>query len=138
MGDLMDEHNKDDSGETEYIWDSTDEQDEEDTKKTTYMWDSMDEQDRSDTMDILKQTDKWVIWKSKDKWATSMQSPGVHQLLHIHLRVMQDMKRDTDKEQNLVFLEPLNSRGHTQEEMTHVTPTRGPSSGGQTSVTSTG
>ena len=61
----MDEQSKDDSGETEYMWDSTDEQDEEDTKKTAYMWDSMDEQDREDTMDNLKQTDKWVIWKSK-------------------------------------------------------------------------
>ncbi len=45
MSDLMDEQRKDDSGETEYMWDSTDEQDEEDTKKKAYMWDSMDIQD---------------------------------------------------------------------------------------------
>ena len=65
MSDLKDGQSKDDSGETEYMWDSTDEQDEEDTKKTAYFWDSMDEQDREDTMDNLKQTDKWVTWKSK-------------------------------------------------------------------------
>ena len=84
MGNSIDEQNKDDSGQTEYMWDSTDEQDEEDTKKTAYMWDSMDEQDREDTMDRLKQTDKWVIWKSEDKWSTSLQAAGFHQLLHIH------------------------------------------------------
>jgi hypothetical protein len=82
--DLMDGQSKDDSGETEYMWDSTEEQDEEDTKQTAYMWDSMDEQDREDTMDRLKQTDKWVIWKSEDKWSTSLQAAGFHQLLHIH------------------------------------------------------
>jgi hypothetical protein len=43
------------------VWDSSDEQEEGDTKKTTYMWDSMDEEDRSDTIDILKQSDKWVM-----------------------------------------------------------------------------
>ena len=84
MGNSIDEQNKDDSGQTEYMWDSTDEQDGDDTEKTAYMWDLMDEQDREDTMDSLKQTDKWVIWKSKDKWSTSLQAAGFHQLLHTH------------------------------------------------------
>jgi hypothetical protein len=66
------------------LWDSADEQDVENTKKTAYMWDSMDEEDRENTMDSLKQTDKWVIWNTKDKWSTSLRRAGLHQLLHIH------------------------------------------------------
>ena len=54
------------------MWDSTDEQDGEDTRETVCIWDSMDDQDREDTMDNLKQTNKWVIWKTKDKWSTSL------------------------------------------------------------------
>ena len=69
-----DEQNEDESGETEYVWDSSDEQEEGDTKKTAYIWDSMDKEDRADTIDILKQSDKWVIWKSKDKWSSSLTS----------------------------------------------------------------
>ena len=49
-----DEQSEDESGETEYVWDSSDEQEEGDTKKMAYMWDSMDEEDRSDTIDNLK------------------------------------------------------------------------------------
>jgi hypothetical protein len=64
--------------------DSSDEQDEGDTKKTAYMWDSMDEKDRTDTMNSLDQSDRWVIWKSKDKWSVSLKKAGFHQLLHIH------------------------------------------------------
>ncbi len=44
----------------------------------------MDDREREDTMDSLNQTNKWVIWKTKDKWSTSLQSVGFHQLLHIH------------------------------------------------------
>jgi len=43
----------------------------------------MDEEDRKDTMNILKQSDEWVIWKSKDKWTTPLKAAGFHQLLHI-------------------------------------------------------
>jgi len=78
-----DEQHEDESGETEYAWDSSDEQEKEDTKKTAYIWDSMDEEDRADTIDNLQQSDKWVIWKSKDKWSTSLQNKGFHQLLHL-------------------------------------------------------
>jgi hypothetical protein len=84
MTDSMDEQSRESSEETEYMWDSTDEQDGEDTRETAYIWDSMDDQDRDDTMDSLKQTNKWVIWKTKDKWSTSLQASGFHQLLHIH------------------------------------------------------
>ena len=73
-----DEQNEDESGETEYAWDSSDEQEEGNTKKTTYIWDSMDEADRADTIDNLQQLDKWVIWKSKDKWSTSLKDAGFH------------------------------------------------------------
>ena len=48
------------------------------------MWDSMDEKDRTDTMNSLDQSDRWVIWKSKDKWSVSLKKAGFHQLLHIH------------------------------------------------------
>jgi hypothetical protein len=67
---------------TEYTWDSSDEQEEGDTKKTIYMWDSMDEDDRTDTMDSVDQSDRWVIWKSKNKWSVSLKNT-VFQLLHI-------------------------------------------------------
>ena len=41
-------------------------------------------------------------------------------------QTQQDVKRDTDKEQNRVFSESLNSRGHTHQEMFRETPDRGP------------
>jgi len=47
------------------------------------MWDSMDEEDRADTIDNLKQSDKWVIWKSKDRWSASLKDEGFHQLLYL-------------------------------------------------------
>ena len=72
VGAPVDEQNEDDSEETEYMWDSVDEQGVGDMKKTAYMWDSMDEEDREDMIDSLEQTDKWVIWKTKDKWSTSL------------------------------------------------------------------
>jgi hypothetical protein len=125
----QDEQSADDSGETKYAWDSSDEQEEGDTKTTAYMWDSMDEEDRTDIMDNLDQSDKWVIWKSKDKWSVSLKDADFHQLLHIHQDIQdecwglkitgwhskhliitsermstwltwQDMKRITGREQN--------------------------------------
>ena len=72
-----DEQSADESGETEYVWDSSDEQEEGDTQKTTYIWDSMDEADRTDTIEILKQSDEWVIWKSKDKWSVPLTAARV-------------------------------------------------------------
>ncbi len=51
------------------LLDPSDEQEEGDTKKTACMWDSMDEEDGTDTIDSLKTSDKWVIWKSKDRWS---------------------------------------------------------------------
>ncbi len=78
-----DEQSEDETGEIEYALDSLDEQEEGDTKTTAYIWDSMDEEDRADTIDILKQSDKWVIWKSKDKWSASLTEAGFNQLLYI-------------------------------------------------------
>ena len=49
-------------------------------------------------MDNLKQTDKWVIWKSKDKWSTSLQTVGFHQLLHIHQDIQDECWDLTSKE----------------------------------------
>jgi hypothetical protein len=77
-----DEHSEDESGETEYVWDSSDEKEEGDTKKTTYIWDSMDEEDRTDTIEILKQTDGWVIWKTKDKWSVFLTTVAPTPLHH--------------------------------------------------------
>jgi hypothetical protein len=73
----------DESGEIEYVWYSSDDQEEGDTKKTVYTWDSMDEEDRADTVDILMQSDEWVIWKSKDKSSVSLTETDFHQLLYI-------------------------------------------------------
>jgi hypothetical protein len=56
-GSPLDEQREDDSGETEYMWDSADEQNVGETKKTAYMWDSMDEEDREDRYDRQPQTD---------------------------------------------------------------------------------
>ena len=78
-----DKQRADESGETEYVWDSSNEQEEGDTKKTAYIWDSMDEEDRTGTIEILKESDEWVTWKSKDKWSASLTAAGFHQLLYI-------------------------------------------------------
>ena len=43
----------------------------------------MDEEDRADTIDSLKQSGKWVIWKSKDRGSATLKDAGFHQLLHI-------------------------------------------------------
>jgi hypothetical protein len=85
-----DKQSEDESGETEYAWDSSDEQEEGDTKKTAYIWDSMDEEDRADTIDNLKQSDKLVIWKSKDKWSASLKDKGFHQLLYLKKDILDD------------------------------------------------
>ena len=66
------------------MWESSDEKEEGDTKKTVYMWDSMDEEGRTDTMNSLDQSDKWIMWKTKDKWSVSLKNTGFHQLLYIH------------------------------------------------------
>jgi hypothetical protein len=70
-------------GATEDAWDPSDEQEEGGRKTTAYIWDSMDEEDREDAMDILKQSDEWVIWKSRDKWTTLLNTAAFHQLLYI-------------------------------------------------------
>ena len=48
------------------------------------MWDSMGEEDRTDIMDNLDQSNKWVIWKSKDHQDVSLKDSDFHKLLHIH------------------------------------------------------
>ena len=45
----------------------------------------MDDQDRHDTMETLKTTREWTIWKTKDKeWSPTLQNTVFHQLLNIH------------------------------------------------------
>jgi hypothetical protein len=45
------------------------------------MRDSMDEQNK----EVSEETEyMWVIWKTTDKWSTSLQASAFHQLLHIH------------------------------------------------------
>ena len=72
------------------MWDSSDEKEEGDTKKTSYICDSMDEKDRADTIEILKQTDEWVIWKTKDKWSVSLTVAVLHQLLYIKKDIQEE------------------------------------------------
>ena len=84
------DESENESGETEDVGDPSDEQEEGDIKTTAYLWDSMDEEDREDTMDILKQSDEWVIWKSKDKWTTLLKAAGFHQLLYIKKDTQED------------------------------------------------
>ena len=50
----------------------------------------MDEEDRKDTIDILQQSDEWVIWKPKDKWSTTLKSTDFHQLLYIKKDTQED------------------------------------------------
>ena len=36
---------------------------------TVYLWDTMEDQDRQDSLEVLRDKDNWVIWKTKDdKW----------------------------------------------------------------------
>jgi hypothetical protein len=82
------------TGETEDTWGPSDEQEEGDRKTTAYIWDSMDA-DREDAMDILKQSDEWVIWKSKDKWTTLLKAAGFHQQTKKDIRML-GKKQDKD------------------------------------------
>ena len=50
----------------------------------------MDEEDRKDTVDTLQQSDEWVIWKSKDKWSTTLKAADFHQLLYIKKDTQED------------------------------------------------
>ena len=50
----------------------------------------MDEDDRVDTIDILQQSDEWVICKSKDKWSATLKMTGFHQLLYIKKDTQED------------------------------------------------
>ena len=77
-------------GEAEDTWDPSDEQENGHTKTTAYLWDSMDEEDRKDTIDTLQQSDEWVIWKSKDKWSTTLKAADFHQLLYIKKDTQED------------------------------------------------
>ncbi len=53
--------------------------------KTVYLWDSMDDQDRQNTLEKLKTTSEWTIWKTRDKeWSPALLKAGFHQLLNIH------------------------------------------------------
>jgi hypothetical protein len=72
------------------VWDSSDEQEEGDTKKTTLLWDSMDKEDRADTIDILNQSDEWVIWKSKDNWSAYLTVADFHQLFYIKKDIQEE------------------------------------------------
>ncbi len=53
--------------------------------KTIYLWDSMDDQDRQNTLENLKITSGWTIWKTRDReWSPVLCESGFHQLLNIH------------------------------------------------------
>ena len=43
--------------------------------KTVYLWDSMDNQDRQNTLEKLKTTSEWTIWKTRCKGQGMVTSP---------------------------------------------------------------
>ena len=50
--------------------------------KTVYKWDSMDNQDKQNSLATLRETDNWVVWKTKNKtWTPTLKNKGFHQLL---------------------------------------------------------
>ncbi len=49
-----------------------------------YVWDSMEDQDKTDSLEALRNTDEWVIWKTKDdKWTYELKKEGFHQILSL-------------------------------------------------------
>jgi hypothetical protein len=50
--------------------------------KTVYKWDSMDNQDKQNSLATLRETDNWVVWKTKNKtWTPTLKRKDFHQLL---------------------------------------------------------
>ncbi len=50
--------------------------------RTVYLWDTMEDQDRQDSLEVLRDKENWVIWKTKDdKWTHELRQEGFHQLL---------------------------------------------------------
>ena len=42
----------------------------------------MDDQDKHNSLTDLRETENWVVWKSKDKtWTHTLREEGFHQLL---------------------------------------------------------
>jgi hypothetical protein len=42
----------------------------------------MEDQDRQDSLEVLRDKDNWVIWKTKDdKWTHELRQAGFHQLM---------------------------------------------------------
>jgi hypothetical protein len=49
---------------------------------SVYLWDTMEDQDRQDSLEVLRDKDNWVIWKTKDdKWTHELRQSDFHQLL---------------------------------------------------------
>ena len=49
---------------------------------TVYLWDTMEDQDRQDSLEVLRDKDNWVVWKTKDDaWTHELRQAGFHQLL---------------------------------------------------------
>ena len=49
---------------------------------TVYLWDAMEDQDRQESLEVLRDKDNWVIWKTKDdKWTHELRQVDFHQLL---------------------------------------------------------
>ena len=54
-------------------------------QKIIYLWDSMDDHDRQNTLEKLKTTSGWVIWKTRDKeWSPGLSEVDFHQILNIY------------------------------------------------------
>jgi hypothetical protein len=51
----------------------------------------MDNEDRQDSLEVLREKDNWVIWKTKDtKWTQELQPTGFHQLLSLNKNTRAD------------------------------------------------
>ena len=51
---------------------------------TVYVWDSMEDQDKQSSMEALRHTEKWVIWKTKDEiWKHTLKRECFHQILSL-------------------------------------------------------
>ncbi len=51
----------------------------------------MDNADRKDSLEVLREKDDWVVWKTKDdEWTQELQRTVFHQLLSLNENASED------------------------------------------------
>ena len=51
----------------------------------------MDSEDRQNSLEVLREKDDWVVWKTKDdEWTQELQRAGFHQLLSLNKNTRED------------------------------------------------